>query len=58
MEKLKAEIVKWDGVNLDRNELRSMTYLQNVLKESQWLRIPPFQSSNKDQHCAYIPRSL
>jgi hypothetical protein len=34
MEKLKAEIIRWDGVDLDRNELRSMTCLQNVIKES------------------------
>jgi hypothetical protein len=34
MEKLRAEISKFDGVKLTRNELRNMSYLQNVLKES------------------------
>jgi hypothetical protein len=34
MEKLRAEIANFNDVELTRNELRNMTYLQNVLKES------------------------
>jgi hypothetical protein len=34
MQKLRAEIAKYDKEDFDRNDLRNMSYLQNVLKES------------------------
>ena len=40
MDKLRAEIAQYEGAELDRNNLRNMSYLQNVLKESQlWVLI-------------------
>jgi hypothetical protein len=35
MDKLRSEIAQYDKADFDRNDLRNMSYLQNVLKESQ-----------------------
>jgi hypothetical protein len=33
MDKLRAEIAQYDKANLNRNDLRDMLYLQNILKK-------------------------